>query len=68
MTADIAAEYMGERSVEAFQRRVGKVYPKPRKIRGRGAVWLKQDLDRVVVEISDQRGRTRTPQAYCETG
>jgi hypothetical protein len=48
MRAETAAAYMDERSVEAFLRRVGKVYPRPRKISGRGRVWLRQDLDRAM--------------------
>jgi hypothetical protein len=48
MEAATAAAYLDERSVEAFLRRVGKVYPRPRKISGRGRVWLRQDLDRAM--------------------
>ena len=48
MTAATAAAYMDECSVEAFLRRVGTVYPRPRKISGRGRVWLKQDLDQTM--------------------
>jgi hypothetical protein len=48
MEAPTAAAYVDERSVEAFLRRVGKVYPRPRKISGRGRVWLRVDLDRAM--------------------
>jgi hypothetical protein len=45
MPARTAAGYMGEVSAAAFLRRVGKVYPSPCVVRGRGRVWLKKDLD-----------------------
>jgi hypothetical protein len=48
MEAATAAAYMDERSVRAFLRRVGKVYPQPRKISGRGRVWFRQELDRAM--------------------
>ena len=54
MPAEVAAGYMGERSVRAFLRRVGKVYPRARKISGRGRVWLKKDLDRAIRGISGE--------------
>jgi hypothetical protein len=49
MTTETAAAYMGERSVQAFRRRIGKLYPKPRIVNGRGPIWLKEDLDGVVL-------------------
>jgi len=52
MTAETAAGYLDERSVEAFLRRVGTVYPAGRNISGRGRVWLKRDLDRMIAEIA----------------
>lgn len=48
MRAETAAAYVDEVSVEAFLRRAGKVYPKGRKIRGRGCVWAKEDLDTAI--------------------
>jgi hypothetical protein len=48
MEAATAAAYMDERSVRAFLRRVGKVYPRGRHISGRGRVWMKADLDRAM--------------------
>lgn len=55
MRAEMAAAYLNEVSVEAFRRKVGKVYPKPRTISGRGQVWLKRDLDRVVDQVAAAR-------------
>lgn len=51
MRAETAAAYCDERSVEAFTARVGKVYPRPVVISGRGRVWLKEDLDAVIATI-----------------
>jgi hypothetical protein len=54
MTAETAAGYMNECSVEAFLRRVGSVYPRARNISGRGRVWLRRDLDRTIRQISGE--------------
>lgn len=51
MTAETAAGYMNECSVEAFLRRVGSVYPVARNISGRGRVWLKKDLDEAIAQM-----------------
>jgi hypothetical protein len=48
MEAATAAAYMDEKTVERFLRRVGKVYPRPRHISGRGRVWLRAELDRAM--------------------
>jgi hypothetical protein len=48
MSADIAAGYCGETSVEAFLSRVGKEYPQPRVDEGRRRLWLRDDLDRAI--------------------
>ena len=45
MAADLAAAYCGERSVDAFLKRVGKDYPNPRVAEGRRRLWLRDDLD-----------------------
>jgi hypothetical protein len=49
MAADLAAGYVGEKSVEGFLKRVGKDYPKPRISEGRRQLWLRDDLDRAIV-------------------
>ncbi|WP_404979799.1 hypothetical protein [Bradyrhizobium sp. Arg816] len=48
MTAGIAAGYCGESTVEAFLKRVGEEYPRPRVKEGRRQLWLRDDLDRVI--------------------
>lgn len=45
MGAALAAGYCGEPTVEAFIKRVGKEYPKPRVMDGRRQLWLRDDLD-----------------------
>jgi hypothetical protein len=52
MSAACAARYVGERSTPAFRRRVGTLYPRPIKIAGRGDVWRKTDLDRVIAHLT----------------
>jgi hypothetical protein len=49
MPAGLAAGYCGESSVEAFMSRVGKEYPQPRVNDGRRRLWLRDDLDRVIL-------------------
>lgn len=48
MPADLAAGYVGEKTVEAFLKRVGKGYPAPRVAEGRRQLWLIDDLDRAI--------------------
>jgi hypothetical protein len=48
MRAELAAGYVGEVTVEAFLKRVGKEYPPPRVAEGRRRLWLIDDLDRVI--------------------
>jgi hypothetical protein len=50
MGADLAAAYVGESSVDSFLRRVRKgEYPKPRIAEGRRLLWLRDDLDAVIL-------------------
>ena len=49
MSAELAAGYCGESTVEAFLKRVGSEYPEPRVHEGRRRLWLKDDLDRAMV-------------------
>jgi hypothetical protein len=49
MAADLAAAYCGERSVDAFLKRVGKEYPNPRIAEGRRRLWLRDDLDSAIL-------------------
>jgi hypothetical protein len=48
MPAAIAAGYCGEATVEAFLKRVGSEYPRPRIKEGRRQLWLRDDLDRAI--------------------
>jgi hypothetical protein len=48
MAADLSAGYVGERTVDAFLKRVGKEYPQPRVCEGRRRLWLRDDLDAAI--------------------
>ncbi|MGY3586857.1 hypothetical protein ACVIGB_004081 [Bradyrhizobium sp. USDA 4341] len=48
MPAAVAAGYCGELTVEAFLKRVGTEYPRPRVKEGRRQLWLRDDLDRAI--------------------
>lgn len=52
MRASTAAAYLDEVSVYSFRRRVGTLYPRPLRIRGRGELWLRDDLDKSIDELS----------------
>ena len=45
MCAEKAAAFLGEKSVRAFRRRVGKIYSLPTRVPGRGDVWDREDLE-----------------------
>jgi hypothetical protein len=49
MRAETAARYVDEKSVEAFRRAVGTIYPSPIKIADR---WLKDDLDAAIERLT----------------
>jgi hypothetical protein len=49
MSAELAAGYCGESSVEAFVKRVGSEYPHPRINDGRRKLWLRDDLDQAIL-------------------
>jgi len=59
MSPELAAGYVGERTAEAFLRRVGTEYPQPvvdeGSGKGRRRLWLKQDLDRKLGILDDGR-------------
>lgn len=59
MRAETAAAYVDERSVDAFRRRVGSVYPRPVTIEGRGEVWLIDQLDAAIERIDRGPGAQR---------
>lgn len=49
MSAELAAAYCGEATVEDFLRRVGSEYPRPRIDEGGRRLWLRDDLDRAIL-------------------
>lgn len=51
MSAELAAGYCGELSVEAFLARVGTEYPQPRVCEGRRRLWLRDDLDQAILPL-----------------
>jgi Arc/MetJ family transcription regulator len=59
MRATTAAAYLDEVSVDSFRRRVGSMYPRPVKIRGRGELWLREDLDKTIDQLSARVDRIR---------
>jgi hypothetical protein len=48
MPATVAAAYVGEASTNAFRRGVGKIWPRPKKIRHKGERWLREELDEAI--------------------
>jgi len=54
MRAETAARYVDERSVRAFRRSVGTLYPIPVKVKGKGARWLRDDLDQALARLKGQ--------------
>lgn len=56
MRAETAARYVDERSVQAFRRAVGKVYPRPVKISGKGERWLRDQLDQAIDSLFGSAG------------
>ena len=45
MRAETAAEYCDDKSVGAFKKSVGTLYPLPHRIPGKGYRWLRKELD-----------------------
>jgi hypothetical protein len=52
MRAATAAAYVDERSVDAFRRSVGTLWPQPLVVAGKGERWLKEDLDAAIDRAS----------------
>lgn len=52
MRAATAAAYVDERSVDAFRRGVGSLYPAPHKVSGKGDRWFKDELDAAIERIA----------------
>jgi hypothetical protein len=54
MRARTAAAYVDERSVRAFRRAIGTLYPCPIKVKGKGERWLRDDLDHALARLKGQ--------------
>ena len=54
MRAATAAAYVDEKSVEAFRRAVGKLWPVPLRFAGKGERWLKEDLDAAIDRATER--------------
>jgi hypothetical protein len=49
-----AAADVDERSVDAFRRAVGTLWPLPIRVAGKGERWLKEDLDAAIDRASQR--------------
>ena len=52
MSAATAAAYCDEASVESFRNSVGRLWPRPLKIKGKHERWLKDDLDQAIEALT----------------
>jgi hypothetical protein len=68
MSAAVAAGYCGEDSVEAFMKRVGNEYPHPRVNDGRHKLWLRDDLDRAILPITENQNMTTPKRPHRRHG
>jgi hypothetical protein len=59
MRAETAAAYVDERSVEAFRRAVGSLYPQPISVSGKGDRWLREGLDEAIDQLSGLKARIK---------
>lgn len=59
MRAKTAAAYVDEKSVDAFRRAVGTVWPEPVRISGKGERWLREDLDITIDNLTDRTRHVR---------
>ena len=59
MRAATAAAYVDERSVDAFRRAVGTLWPAPLRLLGKGERWLKEDLDAAIDRASRRTSNVR---------
>jgi hypothetical protein len=53
MNAVTAAEYVGERSVDAFRRRIGGIWPRPLRVKGMGERWTRESLDEAIDALAN---------------
>jgi hypothetical protein len=54
MRAETASRYVDETSVQAFRRRVGRMWPLPISGKGQRQKWDKEDLDAAVARLKGQ--------------
>lgn len=59
MRAGTAAAYVDERSVDAFRRSVGTLWPEPIRVRGKGERWLREELDAAIDRVSQRTNLVR---------
>ena len=52
MRAKTAAAYCDETSVDAFRKGIGKLWPRPCRIPGKGKRWLREDLDLAIDKLT----------------
>lgn len=63
MRRETAARYVDEKSVEAFRRGVGTIYPLPIRVPGKGDRWLKDDLDAAIEKLTSRPDHIRDASA-----
>lgn len=56
MRAATAAAYVDERSEQSFRRSVGKLWPRPIRIDGKGERWLRDELDAAISGLKTTPG------------
>ena len=59
MRATTAAAYVDERSVDAFRRAVGTIWPQPLTLPGKGERWWKEDLDATIDKTTKSLSKVR---------
>jgi hypothetical protein len=59
MRTKTAADYVDERSMYAFRRAVGTLWPKPVQVSGKGKRWLKDDLDIAIEKLACRKEDVR---------
>ena len=59
MRAETAARYVDEVSVEAFRRAVGRLYPEPIRVSGKGDRWVRDGLDEAIDRLGGRVERLK---------
>jgi hypothetical protein len=63
MRAETASRYVDEKSVEAFRRGVGTIYPVPIRVPRKGDRWVKDDLDAAIEKLTSRSHHVRDASA-----